>query len=73
MAKQLWDGNAETLGNPPKSYATYANAVRAAEKVIGHTNHRYLIAVTPEGRFFPVAIGMDAIQNGVHFHMCVAG
>jgi hypothetical protein len=56
-----------------RTYATYANALRAAEKVIGDRPHRVLIAATPEGRFFPVAVGQAAAQDGLHFHMAVTG
>lgn len=70
--KVLWDGNGGFADNPPKSYKTYANAVKAAEKILGDLDHRVIIACTKDGRFFPVAIGPATMQDGVHFHMCVA-
>lgn len=69
--KILWD-NSSDLNTARVTYKTYANAVKAAEKKIGHLDQRVIIASTPEGRFFPVAIGEKALQDGVHFHMCVA-
>ena len=64
----LWNADR----TPPKTYKTYANAVKAAEKVIGDRCHRVIIAATEEGRFFPVALGERAAQDGLHFHMCIA-
>ena len=57
---------------PPKTYKTYANAVKAAEKVIGDRNHRVIIAASADGRFFPVALGERAAQDGLQFYMCIA-
>lgn len=70
--KILWDGNGGFASEPTRSYKTYANAVKAAEKLLGDLDHRVIIASTKDGRFFPVCIGTKAIQDGVHFHMCVA-
>jgi hypothetical protein len=53
------------------SYATHANAVRAAQKVIGPRNIKVVIACNADGRFFPVAIGYDALEAGLHFHIAV--
>ena len=70
--KILWDGSSE-INTAPKTYKTWENARKAAEKIIGDSDHRVIIASTPEGRFFPVAIGQKAIENGLHFDMCVTG
>ena len=72
MAKHLWDGEG-MFGNPPKSYKTYENAVKKAKDEIGEAPIMFLIAITPEGRFFPVAIGQKSMEYGLHFRMCVAG
>ena len=45
--------------------------VKAAEKIIGDNNQRVIVAATPEGRFFAVAIGQSALDTGLHYHMCV--
>jgi hypothetical protein len=53
---------------PNKTYATEANAIRAVEKkaaVLGDA--RYFIHRTPEGRFFPVFIGVEALNVGAHW------
>lgn len=57
-----------------KSYATAANAIKAVEKKFPESaddDLRYMILQNEEGRFFPVFIGMDALQVGVHFHFNV--
>ena len=57
---------------PSKTYATEANAIRAVEKkeaALGDI--RYFIHRTPEGRFFPVFIGVAALNNGAHWHFNV--
>lgn len=60
-----------------KTYATAENAARAFEKVFGNTDIRYMILRTDPigennpGRYYPVAIGMEAINHGVHFHFHV--
>lgn len=56
-----------------KTYATEANAIKAVEKVGFSDNLRYFVMRTAEGRFFPVFIGMAAIEAGVHFHFNVIG
>jgi hypothetical protein len=58
---------------PVKTYATAANAENAALRVFGKTDLRYLIAVTNEGRFYPVFIGEEAGRAMVHFHFSVVG
>lgn len=54
-----------------KTYKTYANAVKAAEKEVGDARVKVIIAATQNGRFFPVAIGQAALDAGLHFRMCV--
>lgn len=71
MAKNIYQ-NDDDHG---ATYATYANAERAIAKLANlHNNDalRYVIVGTRHGRYFPVFIGMDAVQCGVHFNFCVA-
>ena len=59
---------------PNKTYATAANAVKAVEKVFPRGDDdglRYILQRTDEGRYFPVFIGMKALEHGVHFHFNV--
>jgi hypothetical protein len=60
------------------SYATYENAEKAFIKVcgkIGVTDMPYVIAATPDGRYFPIALpseklvqeGIALAHNGVAF------
>jgi hypothetical protein len=55
-----------------KSYATEANAIKAAEKKYGDSDDlRYFIMQTEDGRFFPVFVGQSALTNMVHFNFNV--
>lgn len=60
-----------------KTYATAENAARAFESKFGDTDLRYIIMRTEPigehnpGRYYPVALGMKAIEHGVHFHFHV--
>jgi hypothetical protein len=57
-----------------RTYASEANAVKAFEKVYGECDSlRYFIMKTEEGRYFPIAIGQAAAQEGVHFNFNVIG
>lgn len=62
-----------------KTYATEANAVKAAEKKFGGEAFRHLTYIIMEvehkgaQRFVPVFIGERALQAGVHFHFHVLG
>lgn len=59
---------------PNKTYATHANAVKAVEKKYPEAANdglRYFTMRTAEGRFFPVFVGMECVQRGVHFHFNV--
>jgi hypothetical protein len=68
----LWDGSSEFNTATKKTYKTYDNAVKAATDIAEMDDVTVIIAATPEGRFFPVAIGEKALQCGLHFHMSVA-
>lgn len=68
--KHLWNGTGP-FGNPPKTYKTYDNAVKAATKAVGELTVMVIIAATVDGSFFPVAIGQNALQANLHFKMCV--
>lgn len=57
---------------PSKTYATAQNAQRAVDKVFpDEPDLRYIIMLTPDGRFYPVFIGTSAVHAGVHFHFNV--
>lgn len=55
-----------------KTYATKANAQKAVAK-IGAQRLRHFIMTNDEGRFFPVFVGQEALQEGIHFHFNVVG
>lgn len=55
---------------PNKTYATHANAVKA----VGNKLHperlkgqRFFVMRTDECRYFPVFVGQQALQGGIHF------
>lgn len=54
-----------------KTYATEQNAVKAVEKCDISDELRYIIMKNDEGRFFPVFLGMKAIEYGIHFRFNV--
>jgi len=59
---------------PNKTYATYANAEKAAINAIPEDNlyhQRFIITVDTQGRFFPIFLGQNAVQEGMHFHFNV--
>lgn len=59
---------------PVRTYATHANAVKAVEKKFPASENdglRYFIMTNEEGRYFPVFIGVKAMDAGVHFHFNV--
>lgn len=59
---------------PTKTYATAANAVKAVEKVFPRgvdDDLIYILQRTDDGRYFPVFIGMRAVEHGVHFRFHV--
>ena len=54
---------------PTKTYKTKENAIKAAEKMYsGYPELRYFIHTHTNGRFFPVFVGMKALELGVHFN-----
>jgi hypothetical protein len=63
---------------PVKTYKTADNAHAAvAKKFPAEVEHpscgplRYIVMQHTDGRFFPVFIGINACQYGVHFHFNV--
>lgn len=56
----------------PKTYVSKENARKAVAK-IGAERLRHFIMQNDEGRFFPVFVGQEAIQEGIHFHFNVVG
>lgn len=56
----------------PKTYASKENARKAVAK-IGAERLRHFIMQNDEGRFFPVFVGPEALQEGIHFHFNVVG
>ena len=61
---------------PVRTYANRENAQKAVEKKIPAdrlTELRYFIHQHIDGRFFPVFIGQQALQHGIHFHFNVVG
>lgn len=63
---------------PVRTYASEANAIAAVNKafagvVAGKTNYRYFIHRSKDDRFFPVFIGQECIQAGIHFKFNVIG
>ena len=55
-----------------KTYATKENARKAVAK-IGAERLRHFIMQNDDGRFFPVFVGQEAMQEGIHFHFSVVG
>lgn len=61
---------------PTRTYATMDNAEKAIDRFPAIRNNdklRYFIHTHSDGRFFPVFLGEDAIQAGVHFQFNVIG
>ena len=59
-----------------KTYATRENAIKAVDKKFALSSStcdelRYFITCTDDGRFFPLFIGQDSVQAGVHWHFNV--
>jgi len=53
-----------------KTYATEANADKAVAQA-GFQDIRHFIVRAPDGRFYPVFVGQEAAQRGVHFRFNV--
>ena len=57
-----------------KTYASEANVIKAVEKKYPESSNdqlRYIVLQHTDGRFYPVFLGMNALQHGVHFHFHV--
>lgn len=64
--------NGEFQVQPTKAYASKTNAERAVEKR-GFSDLRHFYTHTPDGRCFPIFVGQEAAQRGVHFHFNLVG
>jgi len=58
---------------PFKTYATKENAVKAVEKAGFQSTRHFIMCHEDSRRFFPVFIGQEAVQRGIHFHFNVVG
>ena len=59
---------------PTKTYATAENAQRAVDKKIVNpelADLRYMVVQHADGRFYPLFVGMEALNAGIHFHFNV--
>ena len=54
---------------PVRTYASHENVDKAVAKAFGDKlpNIRYFIMTHSDGRFFPVFIGTQAVDAGIHF------
>jgi len=65
--------NRETEITPVKTYKTKENARKAvAQKGLEAFRH-FMMIEEKTGRWFPVFIGQEAAQNGIHFHFNIVG
>lgn len=64
--------NGEFEIKPTKTYATLINAKKAVYKS-GDSKFRHFYMITENGRHFPVFVGEECMQNGVHFRWNVVG
>jgi hypothetical protein len=64
--------NREFSITAPKTYASKDNARKAVAK-IGAENLRHFYMQNDEGRWFPVFVGQEALQAGIHFHFNIVG
>ena len=55
-----------------KTYKTVENARKAVMNA-GFEDLRHFMMTNTAGRFFPVFVGQDAVQRGVHFHFNIVG
>ena len=60
------------IGAGTKTYATEINADKAVAKA-GLEKFRHFIMRTSDNRFFPVFVGQEAVQAGVHFQFHIVG
>ncbi len=72
MIKERNDMNREFAIEAVKTYATKENARKAVAK-IGAQRLRHFIMQNDAGRFFPVFVGQEAMQEGIQFHFNVVG
>jgi hypothetical protein len=59
-----------------KTYANEANmekGIRKAMPRIDEMEVRYFTAWNEEGRCYPVFVGSEAVNQGIHFHFVVVG
>jgi len=58
----------------PRTYATRERAIKAVDKSLenaeGRATLRYIV-IQQDGRWFPIFIGQNAIQFGIHFRFNV--
>lgn len=72
MIKKGNDMNREFTIVAHKTYARKEGARKAVAR-IGAERLRHFIMQNDEGRFFPVFVGQEAVQEGIHFHFNVVG
>ena len=59
---------------PTNTYKTKENALRAIDKTVSKElqDRLHWYIAEDSGRFFPVFVGQQALQNGIHFYFtCV--
>lgn len=59
---------------PTKTYATVENVHKAVERVITNpalANLRYMVQQHTDGRFYPLFVGMAAVEAGIFHHFNV--
>lgn len=62
--------NRKFMIHATKTYATEENVDKAIAK-FGYEDIRHFIMKTDDNRFFPVFIGSESINRGVHFNFNV--
>lgn len=65
--------NREFTITATKTYKTADNARKAVAKVGLEGIRHFIMQDADTGRFFPVFVGQEAMQNGAHFHFNVVG
>lgn len=58
---------------PNKTYATMETARKAVNKMGAADLRHFIMRDEASGRFFPVFVGAECLQRGVHFHFNVVG
>lgn len=64
--------NREFTITAPKTYKTKENARKAVAQK-GFEGFRHFFMQAEDGRWFPVFVGQEAAQYGIHFHFNVVG